>query len=474
MATKTVGKQVTHQSVIGQQGINFVEKIVLRMGCAWHPTNASMDAGIDGEIELVNPATREAANAIIRVQSKATMKDFPRETGNSFEWPCDDRDIEYWMSGNAPVILVVSRPHTEEGYWVHIKSYFADPIRRRSKKVVFDKTSSRFTADSLPELFSIALTREVGIYFDPPPRPERLYSNLLRITGLPESLWQADTDLTHPRQVFEKLRDAGLNAPEFVLRGKRILTIHDLSQAPWSGFVDKGTAEQFDTDQWSQSTDAETLRDFVQLLNFCLKARCSEIGCARRREDDLFYFEPGNDGAPRIVDYRSVKELTQRTVFGPFAYKKGKKAGTDDVAFYRHSGFYGQFKRYDGDWFLEITPSYLFTSDGFRKHPFHESKLKGIKALEKNATVLGQVVMWAALLRGHDDDQFLLSPPPEQTIQFGALESFELSVGLDDKSWLPNEEDEQAKSVAMSSNDLPLFQMDAEPYLPSDGDELED
>ena len=40
------------RSILGQQGVNLIEDHVLAMGFAWHPTNQSLEVGIDGHIEL--------------------------------------------------------------------------------------------------------------------------------------------------------------------------------------------------------------------------------------------------------------------------------------------------------------------------------------------------------------------------------------------------------------------------------------
>jgi hypothetical protein len=56
-----------------------------------------MDAGIDGTIEIRDPGTGEMKNCSIRVQGKATDKDFAADTNTSFEFSCDERDIEYWL-----------------------------------------------------------------------------------------------------------------------------------------------------------------------------------------------------------------------------------------------------------------------------------------------------------------------------------------------------------------------------------------
>src|SRR4051812_41070954 len=107
---KTGPKKLSSQAVTGQRGVSLVESIVLEMGCGWHPTNQSLEAGIDGEIELVNPGTRAATNSVVRVQVKGTVGRWSAETETSFEYIVDERDLTYWLSGNTPVVLVVTRP----------------------------------------------------------------------------------------------------------------------------------------------------------------------------------------------------------------------------------------------------------------------------------------------------------------------------------------------------------------------------
>lgn len=67
-------KKHSHYTLIGQKGINLIERIVLDMGYVWH--SRTIDAGIDGMIELRDPLSEEAYNFHILVQSKATEGDF--------------------------------------------------------------------------------------------------------------------------------------------------------------------------------------------------------------------------------------------------------------------------------------------------------------------------------------------------------------------------------------------------------------
>ena len=53
------------------------------------------------------------------------------------------------------------------------------------------------------------------------------------------------------------------------------------------------------------------------------------------------------------------------------------------VAFYRHVAFEHQFRRYDGVWYVELNPTYVFTSDGIALDAYHQERLAGIKRLEE-------------------------------------------------------------------------------------------
>jgi len=145
----------------GQQGVNVVEQIVLEMGFGWHATNASLDAGIDGTIEIRDPETGEATNYIIQVQVKATSSG---KVGNNLVHYCNNRDIDYWMNGNTPVILVKVDSRKREAYWVDVKAYFADAKRRKQAKITFNKAKDMFDSSAANALMKLAVHKDIGPY----------------------------------------------------------------------------------------------------------------------------------------------------------------------------------------------------------------------------------------------------------------------------------------------------------------------
>ncbi len=70
------GKQVSRSAHIGDAGIALIHQRVSAMDHVWH--ERTVDAGIDGTIELRDPATGEVSNCHLQVQSKARDNDFRR------------------------------------------------------------------------------------------------------------------------------------------------------------------------------------------------------------------------------------------------------------------------------------------------------------------------------------------------------------------------------------------------------------
>lgn len=439
-------KKLHQNSITGAQGINLIQKIVLAMGFAWHPTG-DLDTGIDGIIEIRNSETGETTNSIIQVQSKATKVPFQKETDTSFDYTCDPRDVDYWLKGNAPVILIVSRPVSEEAYWISVKDYFSDPEKKKTNRIHFNKRMNRFEPDCKTNLITLAIPRDAGIYFTPVPQEETLYSNLLKVSAVPKQLFIATTEYRGRRALWAELNKLGGEAGgEWILKAKQILTVHDLEMFPWNKICDAGTIESFDSDEWENSDDPDKRRDFVQLLNRCFRELTWKLGLRYNEARECYFFQATRNLSPRKLWYQSISKKTSRMVFQGYASKRDLQK----ILYYRHSSFKAQFVRYDGIWYVEITPTYHFTSDGHHLDKFYGDKLKRIKEEERNPAVLGQVIMWAEYLSKKAD----LLGSPYRFLELGELMTFKIDVGITDEQWLPHEEEEKRKALSISEPGL--------------------
>src|ERR1700687_4389163 len=157
-------KTISPQGLTGQQGINLIERIVLEMGSRWTPSGPN-EVGIDGYIELFDPNSRQPLRLTVAVQSKVVTA-IADDSSPTFDYWCDANDVEYWLNGNPPVILVVSSPASNEAYWIDVKNYFKDWTPADSARVTFVKGHHRLSRDSLRLLVAIAAP-EQGLYLAP-------------------------------------------------------------------------------------------------------------------------------------------------------------------------------------------------------------------------------------------------------------------------------------------------------------------
>ena len=426
-------KKILDTSVLGQRGVNLIEKVVLEMGFIWTPAG-TIEAGIDGFIETRDPKTGEVFNSILQVQSKA-VSSFTNETDDTFEYSCRENDLHYWLGGNAPVLLIVSCPDRGEAYWVSIKDVFRDLARRKSRRVLFNKGKDRFTPASRDAILGLAVPKDSGIYLSPPLKQETLHSNLLAVRHFGPQVYVADTPFRHRWQVFDLAKDRGVTiGPEWELWGKRIVSFYDLSTHEWDYACDPGTVESFDAAEWADSESRDQRSVLLAILNRSLRRLVKHKGLEYDDRHDTFYFKATADLKPYRYRYQSLIKQAERAVFQHYP-KQLRENQTP--SYFRHSAFQGHFLRFDSHYWIEITPTYHFTWDGVHRYRFAEDRLKGIKKLEKNAALLGQVVMWAAFL-SRDPGLF---DHPSPHLKFGGLKSFELCRGINDRQWLPAEDD---------------------------------
>ncbi|MFL5659364.1 MAG: DUF4365 domain-containing protein, partial [Ktedonobacteraceae bacterium] len=260
----------------------------------------------------------------------------------------------------------------------------------------------------------------------------------------------AHTEYRHPQEIWNLMRSIDeLVGSEWILKDRQIISFHELGEYPWKKVCDPGTVESFNTDEWAYSQDTDRLREFVRLLNRVLESKLRPVILYNRKKF-CYYVRATHDLSPRIFIYQSLENKSKRTVFQPY-FSKGEP---NRVAYYRHSAFKGQFRRFDNTWYLEITPTYCFTSDGYFPSKFADDALKGIKRLERNPAVLGQLVMWANYLNKPAD----LFTPKYPFLEFGQLQSFHLDIGIDEKAWLGREEDDQVASAKAELDELTLFE----------------
>src|SRR5262249_50635765 len=244
-------KRLTREQILGETAVQFIGRRFLDMGFPWHPTNAPLDAGIDGFVEIRDVQSGEATNAWIAVQSKGRTT-LEKETDTSFEFTCTPRDLDYWRRGNMPVLLVVSRPERNEAWWVSVKDYFRnDPSRLQSRRILFDKKASALTPVAREQLLQLVQAAGAGTYFRPAPRRERLHTNLLEVKRFPQLIYWARTTFRDPAEFRQQLQKQMQYPPrEWLFDSKLIYSVHDLRDEPWASVCDIDSVDWIEAAKW--------------------------------------------------------------------------------------------------------------------------------------------------------------------------------------------------------------------------------
>jgi hypothetical protein len=412
------GKRVSRQTLIGEGGVSIISRRVNEMGFLYH--DRRVDHGIDGEIELV--ADGNALNQVIMVQSKASNLPHAFETADSFQWTPKPEDLDYWLGGNAPVIVVLSRPAEDLAWWVDIRAEFSDPRRRVEGTVIVNKHTQVFDKSAAPAMMRIGVPRDSGLFLPPPPKKELLTSNLLPVEAFPNSIFVAPAAVKDYGAAWDILRDAPGEAAAWILHDGMVISFGDLRSRPLRGLCDGG-AERRDTAEWADSDDDDRLHQFADLLRRTLvNNRRRDVQWHQDRHH--MHFRATRNLSPRVVGRGNGKR--GRTVFGPHY----SKAEPDRVSYYHHAAVNPRFRRIDGQWLCHLGVDYCFTHDGKKESSFADGLLAGIKRLERHPAVLGWTRMWEGYLQGD-----LLTAG--SLLSFGRLLTFEVDRGIDDDWWGP-------------------------------------
>jgi len=303
-------KKVTPQTLAGEGGVAIIARRVNEMGYLWH--DRRVDQQIDGEIELVSP-DGIPLNIVVMVQSKARGRRFAYETDDSFQWTADPADLDYWLSGNAPVIVVLSRPAEDLAWWFDVRAEFADPRRRAERTVTISKHQQSFDKSAAAAIMHTAVPRGSGIYLASPPKKEILTTNLLPVQAWPAALHLAPAAIRDYAEGWRRVGQAPGHATGWILGGGMIASFGDLGSPPLKELCD-GSAERHDTAEWAGSDDQDTLNQFSDLLRRTLVSdRSRDIQWHQSRRH--LHFRATRDLRPRVEGRGQGRR--GRTVFGP-------------------------------------------------------------------------------------------------------------------------------------------------------------
>ncbi|HXN74374.1 MAG TPA: hypothetical protein VN861_17640 [Candidatus Acidoferrales bacterium] len=259
---------------------------------------------------------------------------------------------------------------------------------------------------------------------------EEGFANLIPLQHFPDSLFVAPALSKTIKQSWF-LINKGAKSTErisgaWTLYENNLYSLVDPERSRLKRIIEIGGLERFNTDEWALSSDHGKRRLFVHLLNAALRDDLWAQGVRYDKEQDAYAFMGFPDKPPRRLKYGNLKLRSTATVVSHYEHKP--KSGKV-YKYLRHVAFQGRFRFLGERWYLEITPTYRFTRNGKDLDRFHEDRLSGIKRIERNRSVLSQLLLWQAVLRA----PWTRADRP-RLLEFAPLVSFRFASGIDEGS----------------------------------------
>lgn len=421
-------KKLSQNQLVGQRGELLVADRTLAMGFAFDGRNR-LETGIDGFIELRDQQTGRTLAKWIGAQVKTTDAGFyAREDEAGFEYLMKPDDLDYWLGSNIPVIVVLVRLSDESMYWKPVVAGSADEPRR----LRFDKAHDRFDKAAADRIAALCVESDrLGSHVPPMRSGEAAHLTMVRVV-LPGEIFVGSSLFASGREAARGLAGVDPRAPfDWVVRDRRFLSFRDPRGGPLAEIVDEGSIEAVEIEAVSLPDDQDDEHLFIDLLARTLSAQL-DGDLSHDRESGALYFRALGPDQGRKYRYRSLVNETAADVVAVWRGKDGR------VGSVRHHAFIPRFQRIGDEWLLSVTPTFIFTRDGFRPHHNSGALVAGKKKQERNGAVRGQFLMWRHLLIGSGQaPSDLLSTRQERmpVLRFEALDAVEMPLAVPEEAW---------------------------------------
>lgn len=387
-----MAKKITDNQLIGELGEAAVRKRFLSIGFQFDQ-RSRLEAGIDGLAEIMIDG--EPTARMIAVQVKSTRsKTYASESETGFTYLLESKDLQYWRTSNLPVIVVLYRECDDSLFWSPVPTL----PEAEQRRLVIDKTKDVLDRSCIDRLAALTVPKNgFGYYVPPLGGGETAVVNLLPII-LPQEMFVASTPFDSRRAIAEMLSADEPPRFDWVIKDGTFWSFHDPRRQVTGAIVDLDQVDAIDTGMLALHEDIDEQNNFAFLLRQTLQHQMQD-DLAWDKDNRLFYFRALEADQPRTFHYQSAKVKTKADVVNVTMNSRVP----DRVSFVRHHAFIPKFEWMMDQWFLMVSPTYHFTTNGFTRHPHPDALLSGKKRLDNNASLRGQLIMWHRLLTMHDD-----------------------------------------------------------------------
>jgi len=331
---------------------------------------------------------------------------------------------------------------TKEAYWKCIRSVFGAPEDRDKRTVRFNKAQDRFDAAARHALLELARPRNSGLYMEAPRKSETLFSNLFEIRQIPSQVYVAHTECSSLKQVYAIASSKKIKlGPEIIYTSNTIITVHNPRlESDFTDVCDTQSSECMGFKEVFHLAEPASLNHASELLSKCLQGFCQSLGLAYRhskKRDARLFFAPYQK---RVSGGRFTKQRRTfrsgsadgspnlRSLVSPLDRK-----GAGKIKGLKHQAFHADIHYFEEQWYVQLSPTYLYTIDGWKEKRSSADLLSGIKRLERNRSVFGNLRMWEEYLLDSGDSDLLRQSYPH--FKLGPLVYFPTDVGIPDEAW---------------------------------------
>ncbi len=172
------------------------------------------------------------------------------------------------------------------------------------------------------------------------------------------------------------------------------------------------------------------------------------------KDNRLFFCRAVEENQSKRFHYQSSKNKTHADVVTVAKHPKEP----EKVSFVRHHAFIPKFECMLDQWFLMVSPTYHFTTNGFRRHSYPHALLSGKKRMDNNASLRGQVIMWHRMLSERDQAQDGLFGEQDEreapVLHFAEPPEIELPTTVPEDAWeKPKAKPEDASNQGLLFNE---------------------
>ncbi len=266
--------------------------------------------------------------------------------------------------------------------------------------------------------------------------PIAITSNLQRVR-LPSSFWVAELALDD-KAILERAKVElaykgkakgrrsvvkmalllqGITTDAWAYHDNRLFAFHDMERTGVAAVIDVGTLEQLEVSELENSDEIDNVNILKQMLSAETRERLKARRVRMHPKDGFFYFVPIEEGQSERKETWVGKKTAVRRVYE----LKHQKKDPSKVAHHKHQSFELSFITMDGDWYVQIVPSWFYSYDGIQQSNWHDDLLSQQKRLEHNSSVRNQVRFVAYFLASD-------SIEGENTLRFESLLEFGVSA----------------------------------------------